>query len=84
MDEYKETLTSAYESLVNDIEQVMSIKSGSLNEYLNSCDNKEYLLSREKEIIGEIQEHVMGYKMECQAKLNFAKEELLRIQNDRA
>ena len=39
---------SAYESLSNDIEQVMTIKLANLNDFLNGCDNKEYLLSREK------------------------------------
>lgn len=74
---------SAYESLSNDIEQVMSIKLTSLTDYLNSCDNKEYLLSREKQLVSEIQEHVMNYRIECETKLNFAKEQLSRIRTDR-
>ena len=56
---------SAYESLSNDIEQVMTIKLANLNDFLNGCDNKEYLLSREKQLVTEIQEHVMNYRMEC-------------------
>lgn len=63
LDDYKENLYNLYSSITSDIEQVMNIKEGSLEEYLKSCDREQYLLSREKELVQEIEEHVSNYKV---------------------
>ena len=65
LDDYKENLFNLYSSITNDIEQVMNIKENSLEEYLNSCDKDEYLVTREKDFVKEIGEQVQLYKSEC-------------------
>lgn len=73
LDDYKENLLNLYSSITNDIEQVMNIKENSLQQYLKSCDNDEYLLSREKDFVKEVKEQLSNYRAECEIKINTAK-----------
>jgi hypothetical protein len=83
LDDYKENLLGIYSSILNDIEQVMNIKESHLEEYISSCSNDEYLLSKEKDFIIGVEEQTENYKSECDHKLKNTKADFDKVKESR-